>query len=264
MSRAAVFFDIDGTILDFWQNIPESTIDAIRQLRANGHLAFINTGRARGYIVNPKLLEIGFDGIVGACGCYVEMDGKVLYDYIIPKDEAVKTVELVRSYGFRPILEGPVNLYMDDDEFDFEDPFGNRLRMDLDETLLQIKDTYGQWHINKMSCATEVSKEAREECFALLEPDYELLIHNEYVVELVPKGHNKGMGIEKVCQLLDLDIKDCYAIGDSVNDLDMLNMAGHSIAMGNGTDEAKNAADFVTTALDDDGIYNALKHFELI
>ena len=42
----AVFFDIDGTLWDETFIVPDSAVDAIRQLRKNGHLAFINTGRA--------------------------------------------------------------------------------------------------------------------------------------------------------------------------------------------------------------------------
>ena len=53
-------------------------------------------------------------------------------------------------------------------------------------------------------------------------------------------------------------------IGDSENDLDMLAAAAVGIAMGNGTERAKATADYVTTAFDDDGIYNGLKHFGLI
>ena len=67
MSKA-VFFDIDGTLWDFHNVIPESTVRAIRALRANGHYAFICSGRARAYITHPDLFAIGFDGLVAACG----------------------------------------------------------------------------------------------------------------------------------------------------------------------------------------------------
>ena len=58
--------------------------------------------------------------------------------------------------------------------------------------------------------------------------------------------------------------EDTIAIGDGGNDVSMLGYAGIGIAMGNATDEVKAHADYVTTSVDEDGIYNALKHFNLI
>ena len=54
------------------------------------------------------------------------------------------------------------------------------------------------------------------------------------------------------------------AFGDGENDIAMIKFAGVGVSMGNGKDALKAAAEYVTTSVDDDGIYNALKHFELI
>ena len=59
---AAIFFDIDGTLVDKYNKIEESTIRGIKCLQANGHAVYINSGRTRVYIHNPELHEIGFDG----------------------------------------------------------------------------------------------------------------------------------------------------------------------------------------------------------
>ena len=154
---------------------------------------------------------------------------------------------------------------MDDDEFGIDDPFGNVLRRDVGENLVPVGgDYYGDWVINKMSCATEVEADRRLECFDKLSAHYQVICHNENVCELVPVGHNKATGMIKACELIGIDLANTYAIGDSENDLDMLQTAHVGIAMGNGTDRAKEAADYVTTDFDKDGIYNALKHFGLI
>jgi hypothetical protein len=63
---------------------------------------------------------------------------------------------------------------------------------------------------------------------------------------------------------LNLDINHIYAVGDSRNDLEMLTYAGCGIAMGNASKDAKEAADYITTDLWEDGIWNALEHFDLM
>lgn len=262
--KKAVFFDIDGTLWNYAKYIPESTKEAIKLLRANGHYAFICSGRARAFISDPNLLALGFDGIVCSCGCHIEIDGQMKYEKLIEPADVKNTIEMIRSYGFRPILEGPKHLYMDDEDFGYDDDFGNIIRRDLGENLRSISGDYGSWVINKMSCATEIDEKTKLECFEKLRADYNIIEHNSSVCELVPSGHTKATGLIKACEILGVDIKDTYAFGDSENDLEMLETVNTGIAMGNGTDRAKAAANYVTDAFDKDGIYNGLKHFGLI
>ena len=259
--RKAVFFDIDGTLWDFYNHIPESTVTAIRKLRENGNYAFICSGRARAYIQHPDLFAIGFDGVVAGCGTHVELNGKRIYEKRIDRELAIHTVETVRSYGFRPILEGPEYLYMDDVDFGNE-LYGQKLKRELGERLLTIEGYYGNWEINKLSCATDHAD--REGCFAALEEYYTYLIHNSSVLDIVLNLHTKASGIGKMCEALGIDRADTFAVGDSVNDLAMLEYAGVGIAMGNGSTEAKAAADYVTADLQDDGIYRAMMNYKLI
>lgn len=259
--KKAVFFDIDGTLWDFTNRIPESTVTAIRALREAGHYAFLCSGRARAYIQNQELFDIGFDGVLAGCGTHVELDGKIIYEKLIERELAIHTVETVRAYGFRPILEGPEYLYMDAEDFAHE-PYGKKVMRELGGHLVGIREHYGEWRINKLSCATDHAD--REGGFAALAEHYTYLVHNSDVVELVPKGHTKATGITKICEYLHIDRADTFAVGDSVNDLEMLAYAGTGIAMGNADARAKEAADYVTTDLYDDGVYNAMLHFGLI
>ena len=61
-----------------------------------------------------------------------------------------------------------------------------------------------------------------------------------------------------------IDPQDSMAFGDSENDVSMLKAAGIGVAMGNATAQAKAAADYITDDAEKDGIYKALRHFELI
>ena len=256
-----VFFDIDGTLWDFTSVIPESAVTAIKKLQQNGHKVYICTGRTRGYITDPKLLGIGFDGIVSGLGTCVEVGGEKLFEHVLPKELAVRTVDTVRSYGFRPILEGPEYLYMDYEDFK-DDVYGRKVMRDLKDRWQPLSDNYGKWRISKLSC--DMTGCDKRSCYDKLQADFDFIEHNDVVVEMVPKGFSKGTGIVKLCELTGIDIGDTIAIGDGANDVDMFREAGFSVAMGNGARSAKEAADHITSDLKEDGIRNALVHLGLI
>ncbi len=256
-----LFFDIDGTLWDYRNYIPESTKLGIKKARENGHHCFINSGRARAYIKRKELLDIGFDGIVSACGCMIEYNNEVIFNKILTPEEGIRTVETVGRYGFKPILEGPKYLYMERSDFQ-GDMYGDKVMTEMGDNLLGIKDNWGKWEMNKLSCDTGDSD--KYSCFKELEDLFDVMIHSETVVEMVPKGFNKGTGIEKVCELIGEDVSNTFSFGDSINDKEMLEAAGTGIAMGRASDDAKKYADYVTDYLENDGIYKALKHFELI
>ena len=94
--RKAVFFDIDGTLWDRSNKIPESTVRAINELKAGGNPVFICSGRTRGYITDTGLLSLGFDGIVSGCGTMVEYKGEIRSYFRIERELAIRTVATVR------------------------------------------------------------------------------------------------------------------------------------------------------------------------
>ena len=256
-----LFFDIDGTLWDWKNMIPESTKKAINLVRGRGDMVFINSGRSRGFIQNKELLDIGFDGIISGCGTMIELGDEVIYDSEIPGEKAQVIVEGVRRYGCKPVLEGSEYLYMDDEEFS-DDWYGQKLKIELGGRLLPIKTEWGRWKIQKLSCNT---KDADiESCIREFESEYDFIMHELPVCEIVPRPHSKGSGIRFICDRLGIPSEDTYAFGDSMNDREMFLAAGTSIVMGNGSDKAKAMADYVTTPLESDGVWNACEHLGLL
>lgn len=255
------FFDIDGTIWDYRNYIPESTKKAIKLAQENGHKCFLNTGRSRAFVYNKDLLGIGFDGIITACGSMIEYEGETVYNKLISREDCIRTLESVQKHGFKSILEGPEYLYMDRKDFE-GDMYGEKVMKEMGNRLLSITENWGNWTMNKLSC--ECGSPTRDQCFDELSDLYDYMLHNEHIVEMVPKGFNKGKGIIEVCEFLKEGVLDTIAFGDSINDKEMLETAGISVAMGNATDAVKELADYVTTNILEDGIWNAMKHYQLI
>lgn len=257
-----IFFDIDGTIWDEEMKIPQSTIEAIKKLKENGHKTFLCSGRARGNICSKELHVLGFDGIIAACGNHVEMDGKILYEKILAPELVKKVITVLSECKMPVVLEGPEYHWIDEEGFE-EDPYVLYLFQDMGEHAKILKGYEEDIRINKFSGDifenTDFERIKQE-----LGKEFEPLLHEGNVVEFVPKNTSKATGIKWLCEYMGVDIRDTYAVGDSVNDLDMLEFVGHGIAMGNGSQPAKDAAEYVTAAIHEDGIFLAMQHYGLI
>lgn len=258
--RKAVFFDIDGTLWDDNMRIPPSTIEAIRTLRENGSYAFICSGRSRSNIRDKRLLDIGFDGIVAACGAYIEFGQEKIYEKLLTKEQVDYALSVIKKHRTLAVLEGPKYTYVNDDVFQ-DDPYVQHLRRELGEDVLPIEGTE-EFEINKLSVDM---KGADVNAFLSdVEDRFDTIAHNDWLLEIVPQGYSKATGIAKVCELLDIEKENTYAFGDSPNDHEMLRFVAHGIAMGNGTEETKQHAEYVTSDIMDDGIKNGLLYYGLI
>ena len=259
--KRAIYFDIDGTLWDRANYIPESTKEAIRKLKENGHFVMICSGRCRGYIHNEELLSLGFDGIVSGCGTMIEYRGEVLRYFRVPKERALWTVETAKKYRMRPILEGREYLYLDLEDFK-DDAYGEKLMRENGPRLRFISGTWGEWEFSKLS--VDMRDADVQGCFAELSEYYDFLIHDPTVAEIVPKGFDKATGMRDVCGMIGVDMADTIAFGDSENDRAMILTAGTGVAMGDGAPAIRAIADYVTKPMEEGGIHHACMELGLL
>lgn len=260
-----IFFDIDGTVLTEGDNryVPESTIDAIRMLRENGHLCFINTGRAWSEI-HDNIASLPFDGFVCGCGTFINYHDEILLADEIPIDLADAVYKKLHTCRLEWVLEGQHTIYYS------TLPYQTRLGRFHREfhTLFPEKCTdfppeaRGLRYDKFCICATPDSN--LSEFMDTFEKDFTFIDRGDGFFEVIPAGHSKASGMQFLMDYLKISRQNTIAIGDSTNDLPMLEFAGLSIGMKKSDATVLDTVDYVTDTVENDGIYKAMKHYHLI
>ncbi|MEY8391792.1 Cof-type HAD-IIB family hydrolase [Lachnospiraceae bacterium 45-W7] len=262
--RKAVFFDIDGTIWDEKQQIPDSTREAFQKMKTRGHYLFISSGRTKVFIPERDLMPLGFDGILAGCGTYGEFQGEVKFYHRIPLEEIQRVNLFLRSLDAAYILEGRYFLYLDAERFPEASSFPQRMKREMGEKMIRVTGNEDSLEVSKFCVNYMKDSKRQKELERVLEPKYTVIHRGGDFMEIVPRGFHKATGIQEICRQLGIAHADTYSFGDSTNDLDMLEYTAHSVAMGDGMQQAREAAEYVTAPLWEDGIYLACRHYGLI
>lgn len=255
----AVFFDIDGTLVSFkTRTVPESTKRAIRRLRAKGIKVIIATGRSINMIDHIKALE--FDGFI--CfngGCCAKPDGTVLFRQSIkPSDiQSLLTYSKENPICFSLMYEDGVKINNTTKEV--EELFAH-LNLPVPPTM-----DHNDTDIERVLQANVFLPPTEEENFMkAIMPNSVATRWTPVFVDVNCSGLSKRIGVEIFCNHFGIDISATMAFGDGGNDIDMLMGAGIGVAMGNANDNVKEIADYVTADVDNEGIWKALLHYQVI
>ncbi len=259
MSIKAVFVDFDYTIYSHKkQQIPPSAVKALNSLHDMGVKVILSTGRSipeMGILSEYK--EISFDG-------YVLLNGQLCLDEnlntLYENPFHGKTLKaLINLFNSKTI---PMSFVEKDDVYiNFASDAIKKACGDLKILDHRISEYTG----NPLFLA--VCYDIRLEDEKMLNdkiPDICFQRWSPLGVDVVSKGCDKAKGIEFFSNLYGLKKEETMAIGDSLNDMKMIQFAGIGVAMGNAVDSVKDVADFVTKDIDEDGIEFALRHFSLI
>lgn len=268
-----VFLDIDGTLVNFNQQMPESALKALKAARKNGHKLALCTGRTYGHIY-PWLLDIGFDAIVASAGAYVRIGEEVLYHHVIDFEKMKGLEGLLRKHKIAYVLQGLYGRMVPKDcikgienHFAAINPDYNKELMGMEQIeYISEKHTIESiMFFNSNVGIGQLQKEIDEELngyFCVTGASYET--DREHNGEITCKGIHKADGMKRVAEHFSLNPTEIIAFGDGPNDFEMLRYAHIGVAMGNGVESLKNKADFVTDDIERDGIYKAFVHLGLI
>ncbi|MCR5601821.1 MAG: HAD-IIB family hydrolase [Ruminococcus sp.] len=261
--KSIIFFDIDGTIAteDERSVIPQSTRDAIRITREKGNLTFINSGRTA-FNISPRVKELGFDGYICGCGTYIEYSGKTLLYRTIEKSECRRIADFLRKCNVTPVYEHRDG-YFFDDKAQMSDGLKEFMEVFVDSGI-DISGRVENENFGFDKFVIWQNENSDMELFrSEISKNFSIIDRGGGFYENVPLGYSKATGIQAILKELDIPMENAYAIGDSMNDLPMLEAVPNSIAMG-GAEQLYPYVAYVTTPIEEDGIANALSHFGLI
>ena len=253
-----IFFDIDDTLRNSKTGFIPSTIPtAFKQLPDKGILTGIATGRGIFGVV-PELKALKPDFFVTLNGAYIEdKKGNVIYSNKIAKDKVEEYITWTKEVGIDYGLVGShaAKLSRRTEMISQAiDPIYPDLEVDPD--FYQKEDIYQMWTFEDQGDDLRLPD--------ALASTLRMVRWHEHSSDVVPISGSKAAGVAKVVDQLGLKPENVMVFGDGLNDLELFDYAGISVAMGISHDKIKEKADYITKTLEEDGIFDALEGFGMV
>ena len=275
MNPKYIFLDIDGTLYSpALHDTPKSALLAIQKARENGHYVFLCTGRTKNEAI--PYLDYPTDGYIFATGATIEINEEVIFDAPIPIKDVKQLQAYAKQCNLHYMLEGGKASYCNPSGYEWARKYFNAEEIPLPKQYALLEELHihnaeevpAEDSIYKIFFFDDTLKGIHQ-YETLIQPPYKVTItHTKEGIfcgaEVTNATYTKSFGIEQVLKAFHAKQEDTLCIGDSINDADMLQYCKIGIVMGNGLEEVKKIADYVTTDILEDGIYHAFEHFGLI
>lgn len=265
--RKAVFFDIDGTILDAVggiHEISERVRTAMKNLQKAGHLIFIATGRPYAFL-QKEILNFGFDGFVLDNGAIATVGDKIIFDKPIPKNLVKKVRDLAVEGNVEYIFESHPYTYCEKGFTAFENFF---VRIDANLSEIVRDFDFDKISVSKIECRTErTDTETVDEVYKKILAVRGLTgwadpFHFK-TLEIYSAEVSKATGIFKILEYFNIPVENSFAFGDGINDREMITKVGTGLAMGTGKEDLKRSAKYVVPGIHEDGVAVGIEKYIL-
>ena len=273
-----VALDLDGTLFDNSSRISERNLTAIRSITDKGIHVVISTGRPFEGIPFDQIKGTGINYAITAngSGIYEISTGKCLYENAMDEELVTPILNflLTRDIHMDAFIGGkgytPIQCVETAQKLTVPSSIKNYIittRTRLDNILQFIHEN--QLKVKKMTLnfypaadGTLIDRETVRK-FLVSNPSITTVCGGYNNLEFTRADANKGVGLRKLAEILGVNPDATMAIGDTENDLAIIEAAGIGVAMGNATDAVKARADYVTTTNTKDGVAAAIEHFIL-
>lgn len=281
MKKYIIFTDIDGTLFDHSTSvIPSSALQAIKKAKENGHKVILSTGRSYADL-ESHYFDLDCDGYVLGCGGHIIYKNETICTRPMKKEIVLDLVDFMKIHDVGFALEGIDKIYLYSYAVDMYRIWMKRyvdsMNMSIEEfykyltkrhaypiDLIQEEDYSKILKISFFTKNKKIMEDFIQDLDSSLFGYFDNMSKVFYTGEIYMREVNKASGMDILLNHINHPLKHTIALGDSLNDLEMIKHAGIGVVMGNGNDELKKHADFITKNIDDDGFEYALKHFNLI
>jgi Cof subfamily protein (haloacid dehalogenase superfamily) len=257
--------DVDGTLLNSQHELTERTIQALRRAAAQGVQVVVATGRPR-FTVLGVLSRLGLaaPGVFLQGLALYDADGTLRYEQVMDHEVARQVIEFAEAGGYSLIVYNSNNAlvrtrtrHMEAMVVAYDDLFI--------ETGESLRNLPGKVPISKVIFVDGPDRieTIRAKLSPRLNGSAKLVRSQPTLLEALPINASKGAGLERLLSELRVPLDEVLAIGDAENDIEMLQLVGVGVAMGNAPQAVKDAAAFVTADNDSDGVAEAVERFVL-
>lgn len=264
-NKGIVFFDVDGTLIDWTKGIyapTKNTKEAINKLKENGYLTVLATGRPKNSITN-EIEDLGLNGYIASNGAYAEIESKVIFNECIDNKKLKDVLNFLEENNIVYILEGQEKNYVLD--------INNEKVIDLvTRANLGIENFTEDWDKETVKTSKIISIGQDENSYKLVCDKFKgeglAFMANQFgnTFEIYVSKYTKGYGVEHLLEKLGIDRENAYAFGDGENDIEMFQVVKHGIAMGGYHKGLEAHAFDFTEDVENEGIEKGLKKLELI
>lgn len=251
--------DIDGTLVtDGGYDVPDELHEVIRKLRAKGIQFAAASGRQWASIesifdpVKEKIFYLSDNG------AYIGCHGRNLFLNPIERNTVMEMVEDVRTMeGLEVMLSGPDVVYLETKDREFLDWMVNdyKFRVETVEDLTKVQSEFIKISVYRKTDVEIYTRHLREKYAERLK----ITISGDMWMDCMRPGVNKGEAVKILQESLSIKPEETMAFGDQLNDIEMLNQAYYSFAVGNARKEVKQAARFQTDTNLNQGVLKILK-----
>lgn len=273
-----ILIDVDGTLVDYENKLPQSAELAIKEARKRGHRVYICTGRSKSEVYD-YIWDIGLDGMIGGNGSYVEDHDNIIMHQLITKEQCCHIVDWLKENHLEFYLESNNGLFASENFEEKGNPViqlysARKGKEHADE--VTVRDIFpemifgGELYRDDVNKVSFILNSYQDHLNSIKEfPDLkpgtwggagETALFGDLGVKDITKAH----AIDELLRYLGAKKEDTIAFGDAKIDIPMLDYCEIGVAMGSGGDEIKAMADYVTDDVDRDGLYKAFVHFNLI
>jgi len=254
-----VFLDIDGTIVKH-QYIEKSAKLAIQKLQSRGIPVVLCTGRSKLHTEQIQN-ELDIHTAVFYNGGLTMLEGEIIDSNPLQRNVVQKVIDFTTDFSL------PLIMHSVRQAITFKD-FPNRYQPIIDAfdfpPLKKISDFEWRAHEEDIYQVNVFMERTWDQKSQNLFPECVLYRWDPHAVDLQKRGCDKSVGASRLLQAMNITHADAVHIGDGGNDTGMFRTMGMSVAMGNASAEVQAEAKLVTTAVDDNGVENALRKLGLI